>query len=131
MKHTPGPWNISWNTFNRGEMHGIYADGEMDLKGYQIAMVHYYPTMHDDANEETGNANARLIAAAPDLIKALIGACAIIGTHVNMKEWEGKKDKEMYIRFWNQIKTAIEKAEGKKEEINTLFIKRMQDDTNI
>lgn len=40
FKHTPGPWEISWNTFNKGEEHGIYADGEMDLKGHQTARVH-------------------------------------------------------------------------------------------
>ncbi len=71
MKHTPGPWQVSWNTFNRGEAHGIYANGEMDLKGFQIAVVHYYPTMDNNANEETGKANAKLIATAPSLIEAL------------------------------------------------------------
>lgn len=71
-KHTPGPWSISWNTFNGGEEHGIYANGELDLKGFQIAKVNYYPGIYNYANEETGKANAKLIAAAPELLRALI-----------------------------------------------------------
>lgn len=69
--HTPGPWIISWNTFNRGEAHGIYKDGELDLKGYQVATVNIWPTI-DQPGEESGKANALLIAAAPDMLEALI-----------------------------------------------------------
>lgn len=73
LKSTPGPWVISWNTFNQGESHGIYANGELDLKGYQIAIVNWWPTLNND-NEQQGKANAMLIAAAPDMLEALIDA---------------------------------------------------------
>jgi len=44
----------------------------MDLKGQQIAIVNWWPTMHKDVDEATGIANARLIAAAPDLLKVCL-----------------------------------------------------------
>lgn len=69
-KPTPGPWLISWETFAGGSAHGIYAPGELDLKGHQIAVVNCYPTVNYNSNEETGKANARLIAASPSLFAA-------------------------------------------------------------
>lgn len=71
LKATKAPWEISWNTFNQGEAHGVYAFGELDLKGHQIAIVNCWPTLDKEANEETGKANLQLIAAAPDLYNAL------------------------------------------------------------
>ena len=61
MSHTPGPWTAS--------EHGAYADynGNSTIilgDDLRIAVV-----LGSD-NEET-NANARLIAAAPDLLEAL------------------------------------------------------------
>lgn len=70
-RFTPGPWEISWNTFNGGEEHGIYASGELDLKGWQIAKVNYFPTMDSHSNEEAGKANAKLIASAPAMFEEL------------------------------------------------------------
>ena len=48
MKHTPGPWRIEW------EM----AHGGLSV----VATIHF----HDDTE-----ANARLVAAAPELLEAL------------------------------------------------------------
>jgi len=76
-KHTPGPWQISWNTFNGGENHGIYSNGELDLKGHQIAIVNWWPTLGTD-NEQQGKANAKLISAAPDLLYASVVALEML-----------------------------------------------------
>lgn len=63
MKHTPGPWNIS--------SANLYA---VNARGRGIATAHGT----DDVNysdffppTEEAAANARLIAAAPDLLEAL------------------------------------------------------------
>jgi hypothetical protein len=59
MKHTPGPWSY-WN--------GICSPGgrvTQDETGTHIAI----PTVY--ANAQLTDANARLIAAAPDLLSAL------------------------------------------------------------
>lgn len=64
-KHTPGPWNIHWGTAQSGSGHHI-VDGTDHGELSRIATVLF----HDDAEGET-NANARLIAAAPDLLEAV------------------------------------------------------------
>lgn len=59
MKHTPGPWSY-WN--------GICSPGgrvTQDETGTHIAI----PTVY--ANAQLTDANARLIAAAPELLEAL------------------------------------------------------------
>ena len=65
-KHTPGPWTVFKGT--RNDVHLPQAQrsasfcGCLDEKGWPVAEVH------------TGNihANARLIAAAPEMLEALI-----------------------------------------------------------
>jgi hypothetical protein len=58
-KHTPGPWHIGVRTFHAGR--DVYGP-----KGEPVAVA-------DDAITATpeAEANARLIAAAPDLLAAL------------------------------------------------------------
>lgn len=63
-QHTPGPWSVETDHHNNApEYIRAYADGEM----YDLASV---------LCDETGNAktNARLIAAAPDLLNMLRNA---------------------------------------------------------
>ena len=50
MKHTPGPWSINGN--------------KIDGNGYHIASINSHATTE-------GRANARLISAAPELLKVL------------------------------------------------------------
>ena len=54
--HTPGPWDVQ-NALGDGPNKWIYADG------LYVAEV--------DGEREEAEANARLIAAAPDLLTAL------------------------------------------------------------
>lgn len=60
-KHTPGPWHTSRN---ERLPYLIYASD-----GYVVADVKVYHGRHDIM------ANARLIAAAPELLDALEGVC--------------------------------------------------------
>jgi len=81
MEHTPGPWAIVSN--NKGVINVI---GAADCDGWstKVALVN-----------NKNNANARLIAAAPDLLEAL-------------------KHARDQLRHPNQmIDNAIAKAEGK------------------
>ena len=56
--HTPGPWNISNSASPaHSPQFGIYAEGERN----NLAIVY----------NDNAEANARLIAAAPDLLAAL------------------------------------------------------------
>jgi len=106
LKHTPGPWEISWNTFNSGEEHGIYANGELDLKGWQIAKVNYFPTMDSHVTEETGKYNAKLIAAAPDLLDSAMYAIECLDRLNEELGQIGDNGDQAY----NALKSAIEKA---------------------
>ena len=69
--HTPGPWQIEWNVAQGGEGHYITDSKDM-AELSRIAAVLF----HDDADGET-RANARLLAAAPDLLAALIGVVKV------------------------------------------------------
>ena len=65
VQRTPGSWLIEWNAAQGGEGHYITDSKDMGELS-RIAAVLF----HDDADGET-RANARLIAAAPDLLAAL------------------------------------------------------------
>ena len=70
-QHTPGPWSVEIDHHNNApEYIRAYADGEM----YDLASV---------LCDETGNAtaNARLIAAAPDLLAALEACLQRLDSH--------------------------------------------------
>ena len=73
--HTPGPWRVSWD-----ECKIVGAQAHRDCL---IAYTDSPGNHHDDAGNlvrgaDTQRANARLIAAAPDLLEALRMVLAII-----------------------------------------------------
>lgn len=61
--HTPGPWAVSL-TCSRGTPASVIAP--KNENGFTPWVCHMQA-----ANIDTGNANARLIAAAPELLEAL------------------------------------------------------------
>lgn len=61
-KHTPGPWDFSWEI----QPNGCPTVGH---KGLMVCMVAH--SAKDPEQKETALANASLIAAAPDLLAAL------------------------------------------------------------
>jgi hypothetical protein len=100
MNHTPGPWEISDNgTADRGT--GAWACDEIwqthnDTDQRLIASVHYV----DGTNSEC-QANARLIAAAPELLEAV--------QHVLLASEDGG---DMNDVDWKMLRAAIQKAKG-------------------
>lgn len=88
-EHTPGPWIIETEPFN------VWT-----TDGFLIAhCVRGFGDFNDDEAWETGVANARLIAAAPDLLAACKRAEKCI------KEYEPRE-------ALNDLEAAIAKAEG-------------------
>jgi hypothetical protein len=71
-KHTPGPWRISNGNFANliegysGRHHGEWDDGFRAVASAQ----HCEPTGNYVNERENAEANARLIAAAPELLEA-------------------------------------------------------------
>lgn len=62
-EHTPGPWRATKERRGREQTTLDIRDGD----GRQVAMCNGYVAQND---EEEAFANARLIAAAPDLLAA-------------------------------------------------------------
>jgi hypothetical protein len=97
-KHTPGPWEANGYHI-RQRVTGTRSIAEVAYTGPHHTPPHEYPKSCRLVDE----ANARLIAAAPDLLEALE---AIMGSDVF--EWNGS------AAFWLQdkVKAAIAKAKG-------------------
>lgn len=66
-KHTPGPWT---------EENGLVSAGK-GLDRIKIASMHWAPS-HQVARPEQQDANARLIAAAPELLEELADLLGVI-----------------------------------------------------
>lgn len=90
--HTPGPWHIRGKQSIRG--HG----------GEYIAKT----------NWQNGEANARLIAAAPDLLEALETSLAFVAAWAGVYQLnhELKDFHPKHAEVIAQIKVAIAKATG-------------------
>jgi hypothetical protein len=65
-KHTPGPWQVG--TPGYGEPGYIYCDNAL---GSAVAITYGLPLALSVFSRAEEEANARLIAAAPDLLEAL------------------------------------------------------------
>lgn len=91
-KHTPGPW----------EMHGEFSGRDIvqieTKHGYSVADVRNYN------RSEQNKANAKLIAAAPDLLEALQN---LIG---EVKDIRGVDVEEYKPAAFEQARAAIKKA---------------------
>ena len=111
-KHTPGPWNISWaRSGQRLEGARIRAK-ELDLVCY-VPSDRIGPTDEDPGERmsDEQQANARLIAAAPELLEALEGFVR----DLERGPWgaDGPPITHPALQRYEQAKGAIAKAEGR------------------
>ncbi len=102
MKHTPGPWT-AWGTTIRAN------------KGDYVASAKYYPIPGVD--DDNSDANARLIAAAPELLEACKGVLALFASltiQPNGDHDNPETDPAYIVTFGElaKLRAAIEKAEG-------------------
>jgi hypothetical protein len=95
-KHTPGPW----------EWLGEPGKSVLNAAKNKILDHEYYEGMWLGAyNDEIDQANARLIAAAPDLLESLKAILACDGSR-------GIYDATKHIKEIQLAEIAIKKAEG-------------------
>ena len=89
-KHTPGPWEARRALTNDGQQPIVGADRRVALADSQTDFKRGQGWNHDCAERE---ANAQLIAAAPDMLEALIA----------IREWLLDTDliKKSDEHFWN------------------------------
>lgn len=102
VKHTPSPWLRDGNTIY-ALMHAGWRKGEELFKN----RFHAYVQSDRDCPDGERDANARLIAAAPELLEALQGMIDLAKQMDDVSDEGGNLDK----RFDAAI-AAIAKATG-------------------
>ena len=103
-KHTPGEWYQS----HRKQNDGMYSTQVYDKEGETICTLEWYPV--DEGNGVTSTAreaNAKLIAAAPDLLEALKSLQAILCDCEGNPCFEGSEGDEIVAqKAFETIKKA-------------------------
>lgn len=102
LKHTPGPWQAFGQRVVAVEMPRIeYGERMQYSRGYCVTQTKLYT----DPDRETAEANARLIAAAPELLEACHKCEQLMlnrGDPFRGDDWQLMQD----------IRAAIAKAKG-------------------
>lgn len=93
-KHTPGPWEFVSKLTASENHRGYFIRAEKATRNGKWALAEVQP---GDEDGKLGAANARLIAAAPDLLAACIVAFNQTCSVGRPKDWE-------------QLRAAIERA---------------------
>lgn len=92
VKHTPGPWKLVWREPPVVENSGWVVKQDDDIQ-FPIAIV----TQTIGGTKSPQEANARLIASAPELLEATKILC--------------KGNNYLVQEYWDDLRKAIAKAE--------------------
>lgn len=92
--HTPGPWEVD-------DVLSSQASNAISAPTWGMLATVSKGTAKDDEKEAL--ANARLIAAAPELLEALKALCV---------RWKGNPDNYSHAAEIRQARAAIAKAKG-------------------
>ncbi len=98
MKHTPGSWKVI-PRFTMGN-DDILIEGKENHQRVLVCKILWH------GDNFTDEANACLIAAAPELYKACVGLLGILTP---------KQYSKQFPNIYKQAKQAIAKAEGREE----------------
>jgi hypothetical protein len=108
MKTTPGPWiehSVCWEDADQKLVKPIITEND-NLTGKRlIALVRVC-----GCRKEDGPFNARLIAAAPELLEACKELVKEIRNNYNVIHMQGPE-----YGIWHRAMSAIDKAEGRDE----------------
>lgn len=100
-KHTKGEWKQLFSPLSREHTNYIICDNYETKRGFQIATIHInYDGKENEKRFQEAEANARLIAAAPDMLEAL-------------KSIMKNAPDSFHIPSWDKMLRAIAKAEQK------------------
>ena len=101
-KHTPGKWSID----------NVFVVSEEDELIAQIDPIHENDLSVYQRNPSEARANARLIAAAPELL----AACETIANDceevLSGSDMSGMSDREIFGAMLETVRAAIAKAKG-------------------
>ena len=113
MSHTPGPWIVSrgpltlCEPLDRSKLSELHVDAE----GGGVALVCHRGSSPFSAAYPQREANARLIAAAPDLLEL----ARLVVDYFGEDELDPFLDAD--IRLRDTARTLIAKAEGRAEGV--------------
>lgn len=102
MTHTPGPWTSDGYHVRQSGLSGTRMIADVCYTGPHHTPPEEYPKSCRLADE----ANAQLIAAAPELLDALLECMALMAQAVNPK-WD-------WVCAYGRARAAIEKATSEK-----------------
>lgn len=108
-KHTPGPWTAGDTYVTALNKYGTNRFACSLEGGYAVDSVGYDRKYKERTSDEELKANARLIAAAPELLAALRAAVTAADSHTD--EGSGPLT---YFNGWNvaEARTLIADAEA-------------------
>ena len=98
-KHTPGPWNIGSSDLPVSRM-SIHCKGHKESCHSTVALMVSRMTIGISHDEEL--ANARLIAAAPEMLEALEKLLSI----------QERGDVASWANEWGEARAVVAKATG-------------------
>lgn len=105
MGHTPGPW----------QAHG-WGDAEVEIVGPNDRVICELAQEYDDHSGAGTNAaiedDARLIAAAPDLLAACEAVANDCERILDGDDFSGMSDADLFRAFLDTLRPVIAKAEG-------------------
>jgi hypothetical protein len=107
MSHTPAPWH--WASDHTHRQFDIYQPSQQIGK-HICTINNVSPEMLKGRNPDTALANAKLIAAAPDLLEALCTALPFVEDHADDHATSGVYKSGAVARAVAQIRAAIEQA---------------------
>lgn len=111
-KHTPGPWTV--DAVMSEYLHDICLDYEVPGGGSPIVIASVDFHDHEDASPvisaRAADANARLMAAAPELLAAL---ATLVSAWESVSPRVQVPDEINVDSHWNAARNAIAKAKGK------------------
>lgn len=103
-RHTPGPWLQS----HRETGPDVYNTQVYTADGEVIATLHWYPREHADGISTYREANARLIAGAPELLDALTDILEALRIHAPGTALNNRQFTDLGIKAY----AALAKARG-------------------
>jgi len=108
--HTKGPWRLDTVQTSVGICHkiGPFPPARENGRERNACLYADYPSEFNPADQELLE-NARLIAAAPDLLAALEGAERVLAVHYPQADTTAETIPEVVA-----IRAAIKKARGEK-----------------
>lgn len=109
-EHTPGPWRVSENNHNilsdhTGDRPVLIGTAFHDLNKFSRGIT-------NDIEHDECHANARLIAAAPELLAACIESLGLMDNAADGVEEFGGNSTEVVDPVKNMLSAAIAKAKG-------------------